>query len=396
MTNNLPYVTPPPTAPATTSVGSTISPEYRGDAGPSFGQGLKALAGSILGGSSGTGLLGGLISGGFNLLSDKLAYNRQKEMYGIQRADALSDYERQRSDYLSDLADERAYNSPEAQVARLKAAGINPNTTFGSGSAANTVSTATNNAGVNPASVPNVTSSPLGSAMISGASGLIQSSLAETQAEEMTSRIELAKAEAIKSLSQSRLFGSDSRYREIEMKYLDGMLSADLNLKRANFNESLARASNLVAQTANTKATTEFVNRQTAMLQLEIDNIWLKFENIASNTSLNHALANKAYQDAIESSERALNLWYKNAEEEFNKNVRDSYGADKTVRDMNFKRWFNPIVESVGLIIDGIGAFFGARNVSSLIGHRKFLQKNSSSKKNYDYDNSETFFYGLD
>lgn len=45
-----------------------------------------------------------------------------EKMYGIQRADALSDWNMQ-----------NAYNSPEAQMARLKAAGLNPNLVYGSG-----------------------------------------------------------------------------------------------------------------------------------------------------------------------------------------------------------------------------------------------------------------------
>jgi len=47
-----------------------------------------------------------------------------EKMYGKQRADALADWDTQ-----------NAYNSPEAQMARLKAAGLNPNLVYGSGSA---------------------------------------------------------------------------------------------------------------------------------------------------------------------------------------------------------------------------------------------------------------------
>lgn len=47
-----------------------------------------------------------------------------KEMYGVQRQDALADWERQNQ-----------YNSPTEQMARLKAAGLNPNLVYGDGAA---------------------------------------------------------------------------------------------------------------------------------------------------------------------------------------------------------------------------------------------------------------------
>lgn len=50
-----------------------------------------------------------------------------EKMYGIQRSHALQDWQMQ-----------NAYNDPAAQMARLKAAGLNPNLVYGNGSAAQT------------------------------------------------------------------------------------------------------------------------------------------------------------------------------------------------------------------------------------------------------------------
>lgn len=54
----------------------------------------------------------------------------QEYMYNKERADALADWNMNNS-----------YNSPEAQMARLVKAGLNPNMVYGSGSAVNTSST---------------------------------------------------------------------------------------------------------------------------------------------------------------------------------------------------------------------------------------------------------------
>ena len=53
------------------------------------------------------------------------------DMYDKQRADNLADIADARSYYQNMLADERAYNSSAAQVARLKAAGLNPALAYG-------------------------------------------------------------------------------------------------------------------------------------------------------------------------------------------------------------------------------------------------------------------------
>lgn len=62
--------------------------------------------------------LQGFITGKQN--KDQREWN--EKMYGLQRADALSDWNRQNQ-----------YNSPEEQMRRLKAAGLNPNLVYGQG-----------------------------------------------------------------------------------------------------------------------------------------------------------------------------------------------------------------------------------------------------------------------
>lgn len=55
-------------------------------------------------------------------IQNKKARQFSEKMYGRQRADALADWHMQ-----------NAYNSPEAQMERLKAAGLNPNLVYGNG-----------------------------------------------------------------------------------------------------------------------------------------------------------------------------------------------------------------------------------------------------------------------
>lgn len=70
----------------------------------------------------------------FNAGSQAMSNNAQKnwniDMYNRQRQDALADWKMQNE-----------YNSPAAQMERLKAAGLNPNLVYGNGSATTTAST---------------------------------------------------------------------------------------------------------------------------------------------------------------------------------------------------------------------------------------------------------------
>ncbi|QCQ85007.1 DNA pilot protein [Blackfly microvirus SF02] len=78
------------------------------------------------------GLIGGaasIIGQGINAIStgsmNKKTREWNEKQYGIQRANALADWNAQ-----------NAYNAPEQQMARLKAAGLNPNLVYGNGATA--------------------------------------------------------------------------------------------------------------------------------------------------------------------------------------------------------------------------------------------------------------------
>lgn len=73
---------------------------------------------------AGASILGNVLNNNAVQSANEQSQEWQEKMYGIQRKDSLADWERQ-----------NAYNSPAAQMERLKAAGLNPNLVYGSGSA---------------------------------------------------------------------------------------------------------------------------------------------------------------------------------------------------------------------------------------------------------------------
>lgn len=85
--------------------------------------------------SAGGGLLSSLVSGIFAGKQQKRQYQYntmlQQQAAQLEQNSWLQQYERMFKDQLAWREDERAYNTPSAQMARLKEAGINP--TFGNG-----------------------------------------------------------------------------------------------------------------------------------------------------------------------------------------------------------------------------------------------------------------------
>ncbi|AXH73993.1 MAG: DNA pilot protein [Microviridae sp.] len=72
--------------------------------------------------SAGAGILGGILGN-----SSQQNANFENQRFSLQM------YQKQRADALADRAFENEYNSPAAQMARLKAAGLNPNLVYGNG-----------------------------------------------------------------------------------------------------------------------------------------------------------------------------------------------------------------------------------------------------------------------
>lgn len=81
------------------------------------------LAPAIVGGAQ---LLGGLFNSFGQARQNRLSREFQREMYTRQRQDQLSDWYRQNE-----------YNSPQAQMSRFEAAGLNPNLVYSQGNSGN-------------------------------------------------------------------------------------------------------------------------------------------------------------------------------------------------------------------------------------------------------------------
>ena len=109
-----------------------------GPGAPIAAKGLSALTGPLI--SGGTSILGSLFGGLFTGSQNRASQRFAREMYGLQRQHALEDFRR-----VND------YNHPSNVMKRLQAAGINPITAFGKGSASGGVASPIRNPDVQSA-----------------------------------------------------------------------------------------------------------------------------------------------------------------------------------------------------------------------------------------------------
>lgn len=181
------------------------------------------------------------------------------------RADAKmaqKQYERQRKDALSDWNMQNAYNSPAAQMQRLKEAGLNPNLVYGNGATA-TASSQPRSSDYAETKFNAPIQSGAGSAVNNSISNYydaqVKQATIDNLAVQKTVMLEEAKLKAAQTVST--LQGTEVSKFDLGVK--SDLRQTTLDAARANLN-------NLLASTQKTLADTKFTtdtNRRTEQMQ---------------------------------------------------------------------------------------------------------------------------------
>lgn len=194
-----------------------------------FGSFLNSATGSGLASSVGGALVGGL----FGLGGQKLQTKQEKELMQYQ-----FDLQKQMFDY------QAAYNSPSAQMGRLREAGLNPNLVYGNGSVVNTNS-ATGSVGKGNGSNP---FAGLGSAFMSLMANMFRTAQIDADTRNKNAAAELAKSQAgYYSVLQSKTAVEkagvewDNFRKSIELEYLPEYLTSRNAELRARADNEMAR-----------------------------------------------------------------------------------------------------------------------------------------------------------
>lgn len=187
----------------------------------------KEIGAAVAGGS--IGLVGDLATTFLNRHWSNIDWERNKQ-YEQQL------YNRNRADYLADLENERKYNSPSAQLDRLREAGLNPNIVSGGTLTTGASSPATM---AQPAGMPMMS----GSVASFGSFGASANNLASGIAASSNADVNRRKGDAeIVNLKLS------AEYKRIENDFLFAEKRLNLKLGEQRFNESVAKCRDYASQ----------------------------------------------------------------------------------------------------------------------------------------------------
>lgn len=170
-----------------------------------------------------SGLLAGIagalpvVGGVFNAISQGVQNRKAREfsekMYGVQRKDALADFNMT-----------NFYNSPAEQMARLKAAGLNPNLVYGTGTVANNASGVRSSSA--PGWSPTAPKVDMGGAVQQGLQAYTSTNMMQLQIENLRKNNELLDAEKIKKFLESIQINQSTKSSEFKLD-LDKTLRAN-------------------------------------------------------------------------------------------------------------------------------------------------------------------------
>lgn len=249
----------------------------------------------------GTGAIGALVGAIGVGVNNAINNKYQKEQWQREVAHEQATYERNRADYLSDLENERKYNSPQEQINRIHEAGLNPNLmssgalTTGNSSAAGPMPMG-NNIGMAPVQSADVTS------------GLVAASDAAVNAIESRSRAARNFADAN---LQGELAISEKDFRKVKKSLIRAQIARENGQTSVFVEQAKKAAYEAVTAKIRSDSEQEVINATLSKLQAESVEIYSRSSRNTAEAGL--ALAKQVseglaqdYIKAQTSSEKLL------------------------------------------------------------------------------------------
>lgn len=251
-------------------------------------------------------LTGGIISAGSGIVSDIANLFGQSKANKQSQAFQVGMYNRQRADALADFNMQNAYNSPQQQMARLKAAGLNPNLVYGHGADAGMAAPVRSSSpGSYQAKFPELRGlSGIGDVAMQAVQQHMQAKQLQLNAGAVAADISNKSAQAAKALSEidlNKIKGSAAEFKlSFDQLMANARLTgADLNnqLTYENINKTRAstaylldeneRRDALTAQNLQTAAVNILVRKQDiAKSKSEQDEIAQRIQNLKSDKAI--------------------------------------------------------------------------------------------------------------
>lgn len=244
---------------------------------------LPIAAALIAGGSS---LLGSGLGAWSTSVNNRKSREWNEEMYALQRKHAIQDWEMQ-----------NAYNSPAAQMQRLKDAGLNPNMVYGTGAEA-TAKSLPNKASVegwNPS--PVIQGDELGRSAMVSMDAFYNTAVREVQIDNLKAELEIKRQDAL--LKASELVGKNvtnetkkfdfqmkNTLKEISIEYQKEMLREKFIKNQVSLDENERRTALTASNIAQAAERILLMRAQVATSEEERKRIRAQIANINADTEL--------------------------------------------------------------------------------------------------------------
>lgn len=163
-----------------------------------------------------------------------------EERYNVQRKDALADY-----------AQQNLYNSPAAQMQRLKEAGLNPNLVYGNGATAEGGQIRQSNTPNYNPQAPQIDLAPVGNSLMQMYDAQVKQATYDNLKVQKTVMLEEAKLKAAQTLNV--LTQGESQKFDLNLKS---------DLRQTTVQAAAANLNNLLASNEKTKADTQYTTDQ--------------------------------------------------------------------------------------------------------------------------------------
>lgn len=238
----------------------------------------------------------GLISAGLSAAGTAGSIVASNNANAAQREHQLNMYHMQRGHSLADWALQNEYNSPEAQMARLKKAGLNPNLVYGNGNANMPA------AKINPAGAPNISPRvPDFNGLSSAMAPYLDATVKQAQVDNLKAQNSVLVNDAIlkaaqvgKTFAETKKTGVDTSMSEFQLK-LQKMLenttlqTAEANLRKTETETDISLARNEREAAMNSSNLREAVER---ILNLRVQRLEMH-SRIANNESQRQLINNQ-------------------------------------------------------------------------------------------------------
>jgi len=177
---------------------------------------------------AGAGLLGQAINAGSNANINKKTREWNERMYNLQRTHSLSDWTMQNE-----------YNSPQAQMARLKSAGLNPNLIYGEGSVVGNSSSNIRSADVKSWN-PQAPQLDLGQVASAGLGSYYDWEIKKAQTDNLKAQNTVILQEALLKAAQTYSTAASGDKTSIEASYAKDNYLTSLEAAKANLDKTIA------------------------------------------------------------------------------------------------------------------------------------------------------------